>query len=312
VKKLLHLKQWLTVEETARHLAILFREDVTEADVLRLALDGHLTLSVNFVNRACGRCGPVLPTESHIKIGPKGASETEWLISVEEFANGDNKAFDYDEQPVAISGVWDLTMLGAERFDVEHRYQQLTGGPAVTLNCLEGPILRRDDGTYCQVMTDFSNKFADLKLLKKPHGHPDNFYPAIRLPADSVLVVRTSSLHAFEARLSGPSQKVETPIGRRERNTLLVLMAAVCKLANNSMPMALISQTGLSDESCASITRRRLSGPCSRDPPRHLAADHSPLHPACDRRSWKLRPVASGRARRHRAILPLVPCQTGS
>ena len=50
MKKLLKLREWLTVPEAAGHLSILFGEDVTEADVLRLALDGHLTLSVNFVN----------------------------------------------------------------------------------------------------------------------------------------------------------------------------------------------------------------------------------------------------------------------
>src|SRR5216683_1880947 len=49
IKKLLNLKQWLTIADAARHLGILFGEDVSEADVLRLALDGHLTLSVYFV-----------------------------------------------------------------------------------------------------------------------------------------------------------------------------------------------------------------------------------------------------------------------
>jgi hypothetical protein len=45
-------KEWLTVPDAARHLSILFGEDVSEADVLQLALDGHLTLSVHFVNHA--------------------------------------------------------------------------------------------------------------------------------------------------------------------------------------------------------------------------------------------------------------------
>src|ERR1700739_3911097 len=60
MKKLLNLKKWLTVAGAARHLGILFGEDVSEADVLRLALDGHLTLSVYFVNGARGRCGPAV------------------------------------------------------------------------------------------------------------------------------------------------------------------------------------------------------------------------------------------------------------
>jgi hypothetical protein len=234
-KKLLGLKQWLTVADAARHLGILFGEDVSEADVLQLALGGHLTLSVNFVNHAYGRCGPVVPAQdaqSHIKFYPKSENEIEFVCAREGLTIDDDRVIDYDKQPIKLDGIWDLTMIGAERLDVEHRYQLLTGGPAVTLQCLAGPIVSRDDGTYCQVMTHYSsNEFANPKILKKPFDHPENFYPAAGLLPDSVLVVRTSSLRAFEARLSEPNEKVEKPIGQRERRTLLVIIAALCKLA---------------------------------------------------------------------------------
>lgn len=252
MKKLLGLKQWLTLEDAARHLAILFGEDVTEVDVLRLALDGHLTLSVNFVNHARGRCGPVVPIQdakTQVKFYPKGENETEFVYWTEGLVIGDDKVLEYDKLPVAIDGVWDLTMAGAERLDVEHRYQELTGGPAVTLECLGGPIVCRDDGTYCQIMTHFSsNEFANPKILKKPHDHPNNFFPAHGLPADSVLVVRTSSLHAFEARISEPSQKVQKPIERRERNTLLLIVAALCKLAKVDVTKASAAATTIENE----------------------------------------------------------------
>ncbi len=55
--KLFRLKKWLTILETANHLSIMFGEEVKEADVLRLVLDGHLKLSVNFVNYAHAKCG---------------------------------------------------------------------------------------------------------------------------------------------------------------------------------------------------------------------------------------------------------------
>lgn len=50
MSKLLKLKEWLTVADAARHLSILLEAEVNEADVYRLALEGHLTLSVLFVN----------------------------------------------------------------------------------------------------------------------------------------------------------------------------------------------------------------------------------------------------------------------
>lgn len=48
--KLFELKEWLTVPEAARNLSTMFGEDVGEADVLQLALDGRLKLSVLFLN----------------------------------------------------------------------------------------------------------------------------------------------------------------------------------------------------------------------------------------------------------------------
>lgn len=69
--KLFNLKKWLTVTDAARRLSIAFSEEVTEADVLRLALDGHLRLSVHFVNHANARRGLVGPiTEAQFKDVP--------------------------------------------------------------------------------------------------------------------------------------------------------------------------------------------------------------------------------------------------
>jgi hypothetical protein len=63
LKKLVKFKAWLTLPETARYLSIVLGEDVTEADVLRLALDEHLELSVNFVNGASAQCNKIAKDE---------------------------------------------------------------------------------------------------------------------------------------------------------------------------------------------------------------------------------------------------------
>lgn len=58
------LLEWLTVKDAAKYLSIVFGEEVTEDNVLRLALDGQLTLSVYFVNNAkASRGGKFLPFE---------------------------------------------------------------------------------------------------------------------------------------------------------------------------------------------------------------------------------------------------------
>lgn len=48
--KLFKLKDWLTVQEAARYLSTIFGEDVSDADVFRLALDRYLKLSVLLVD----------------------------------------------------------------------------------------------------------------------------------------------------------------------------------------------------------------------------------------------------------------------
>lgn len=63
MSKIYKLREWLTVPEAAKQLSISFGEEVTEADVLRLALEKHLRLSVYFVNKATVCIGKYVPWE---------------------------------------------------------------------------------------------------------------------------------------------------------------------------------------------------------------------------------------------------------
>jgi hypothetical protein len=232
LQKLLSLKEWLTIADAARHLSILFGEDVSEPDVLRLALDGHLTLSVYFVNHTEGRCGSAVPIQEAVRRVVPSLDGKELLHLFAGLAIDGERVIEWRPEIVTIDGVWDLTMLGPERLDVEHSYQLLTGGPVVSLLSLEAPLVCRDDGTYCQLQSHFSdNEFWDPKTLKEPYGHPANYYPAGRLPKDSVLVVRTSALRDLVSRVSKPVEGTEKPVERRERNTLLVVIAALADMA---------------------------------------------------------------------------------
>ncbi len=76
--KLFKLKKWLTIQETAKHLSIMFGEEVQEADVLRLGLDRHLKWSVNFVNHA------------HAKRGDQFLPFDEWEVKVRKMASWQN------------------------------------------------------------------------------------------------------------------------------------------------------------------------------------------------------------------------------
>ena len=70
--KLFSLKEWLTIDDAARHLSTVLGEDVTNADVLRLGLDGRLRLSIQFVNYTKGRFGKVVTwNETDWRLAPK-------------------------------------------------------------------------------------------------------------------------------------------------------------------------------------------------------------------------------------------------
>ena len=249
MRKLLKLKEWLTVPDAARHLSILFGEEVSEADVLRLALDGHLTLSVFFVNHAQARCGRTVRLKD-AKVCKLIMPDTkEEVLYIPGPRISEEEVLELGGSVESIRGVWDLTMLGAERLDVEHEYQMLTSGPAVDLVFLDGPIVSREDGSMCQLQDRFEN--SDKKQVKEPWNNPDNYHPAGTLPLDSVLVIRTLALRKLEARISDLDKAPEKPIERRERMTLLVMIAALAKLAKinvakpSSAAAAIESQTAL-------------------------------------------------------------------
>jgi hypothetical protein len=109
--KLTKLKEWLTVPDAARYLSALFDETVNDADVLRLALDGHLKLSVRFLGTVYGQLASVA---------------------------------DSDIEPLEPNQVFDLPMSGAERLSVEAAYQREIGGPLPFFGDTEGTLVVDD------------------------------------------------------------------------------------------------------------------------------------------------------------------------
>lgn len=301
MSKLFKLKEWLSVADTARHLTIAFGEEVTEADVLRLALDGHLQLSVNFVNHAQARCGQIIPWEetewllvpplvkastknedqesipdNRRKTPPKLQTlwekaplhEREGLLPILRSLNIDDERYlKLSNEVVTITGVWDLSMIGNEQLDIEHAYQNLTGGPAVTLQGIDGAFVHKSDKQMYQLQEDFDDneyqsgstaqleqlkakivnediekseaerllkqhKEARKKFLKERESQPklSRYFPAGGLPKDSVLVVRTEALRDFERKVTEtPEQSVEKPISTTERNSLLTIIGLMAK-----------------------------------------------------------------------------------
>jgi len=205
--KLFSLKEWVTVAEAGRYLSISLSEEVTEADVLRLALDGHLRLSVNIVNGATVRRGKIVRySDDELKAAvasgsyPQDLKWTEFPADLMRSAThgkfpgndvttytmcmslkiGPESYLTLDDEVSSVSGVWDLPMIGGERLDIEHAYYGDIGGPEITSVSIDGAFIGKE-GTevMCQLQEDYEdNKYAggskaDLESLKED-GDLDN------------------------------------------------------------------------------------------------------------------------------------------
>lgn len=301
--KLFSLKEWLSLEDAARHLSLLFDEEVTVPDVLRLGLDHRLTLSVWFVNHTYARKGKLVPlSECQMRILPnldlkdlKGWRPDRRLVTQDELTaiyptikeaveagdiyitpdaihyTDDDQWLVLEKEVKSISGIWDLPVLAGEQLDIEHRYQMETGGPAITLENLEGAFVERD-GVVCQLQEDFEdNQFQsgskaygqalemrifeeelskeDASQLRNDYSEQrkkfldgrrdrpreDRYYPAGGLPEDAVLVVRTAALREFEQAIF-EQDSVEKPLGKREETTLLNITGALLGLLLGKTP----------------------------------------------------------------------------
>lgn len=278
MKKLAKLKEWLTIDDAAKFLSISLAEDVERKDVLQLGLDGHLTLSVYFVNHARARFAtdmeakdaPVFVVDDIFggKGIPRRFEEFESLSAIpaevkklvdsrecvigvagDEYqaADGSTRVLvtEKAERLRTLSGSWDLTMIGAERLDIEHEVQQLTGGPEVTLNVMAGVVLRSGE-QFAILYEQFdreTNKFdhettkLDIETLKQwakkageKSGPNDlsNWFPAGGLAVvDHVLVVRTERLTALIDGLSGTNEGLGGQESRMSDPRLKVLAALI-------------------------------------------------------------------------------------
>lgn len=239
MSKLFKLKKWLTIDDTAKHLSSIFDEPVKNYDVLRFALDGHLKLSVNLVNHATARKCKIVSHENVRKVPSLDGS---CLIAIGIYL-GDGNFLEKENGIISVEGIMDLMMLGNERLDIEHEYQKLTSGIELTLVCLEGAYLKSPENDNIYELQDHFKD--DVKSMRDVN----NYYPAGSLPEDAALVVRTSAISDF-IEAASIDKRAEKPLSNTERDTLLVIIAALAKEAKVD-----IEKTSKTGELIANMTQ---------------------------------------------------------
>jgi hypothetical protein len=312
--RLTTLRRWLTVPEAARYLALVFGDDVTEADILRFGLDGQLKLSVRFVNFANAvRHHERTETPAELAAGLEAFLQRLAEVKAAKDAGlptpprqkpvrspEEEQQAEEERRVVTLSDeIYDLPMIGGGRHDVEHAYQQQTGGPEVTLIDLDGPFVDTADGT----------RFALRERLPKEIQTANGivvtdraWYPPGRLPDDSVLVVRTTALRELERRVIDSTETSADSIGRplkeRERATLLTMVAVLADRAGidiSKPSKAALAIEALSIAKGARVSARTVEDQTARRPCRGKIARPGSATGHCSRRSRYSGEKATGR-----------------
>lgn len=195
VNSLWELREWFTVDEAAERLSNLLEERFAASDILRLALDGHLKLSVN------------LPAPVDADCWGEGSPE-------HDGAEGP------PEQRKRIDGLWDLQLTGVGRLQIEADYHYHRNLPFIHVDGSVGAIVELP-GVRCRLPPDTGGSYKER--------------PSSALPAESVIVVRKVALADFAAARqparSQTNDASETPLAARERATLLTIIAALADAA---------------------------------------------------------------------------------
>ena len=225
MSKLFKLKRWLTIAESAKHLSMVFGEEVVEADILRLALDSQLTLSVVFHSGVLASlCVPVVDDGTLYRdvIGLKGETiRIPFGGQVVESPNGSlmqiqDRVFSLDRD-----SPFSLPMMGGEVAAIKRRYWNLVGeAPEETTNI---------DGTFVVAAGRLFQLKSSLELDQKNEFR--QFFPIGDLPTDVAIVVQTSDLLDLGKSISDAPSAEEKPVGTKERNTLLAIIGVLCKEA---------------------------------------------------------------------------------
>ena len=178
-RKLFKLAEWHSVEDSADYLSDVLEEKVTPAKILRLAIDGHLKLSVRIVKHLrAARCAF------------EQANFGRELNMLEAVPIAD----DYD----FLLGVYDLPMIGKERELVWDLCREV----GTSSEAEHVPILEHSSRDL--FVRDLEGQLFTLRHLPSSEPVPEGFQYGIAsdFSGHGNFVVRTEALMEFERSLN--------------------------------------------------------------------------------------------------------------
>lgn len=167
VKKLYKLKKWLTLEETAKRLSTELEDEITVADVLQLAIDKVLRISVNFPHDWCGKVCEITTDETIVKQSEKeilGLNGDPFIYSEYEQCSETEYLKIMPDIRHFKSGIWELKLIGNEKIDLEWQLKEEKDLPTVDIFNLSGFYVRNKEGIIIERHTHlYSDEYVKLQ-----------------------------------------------------------------------------------------------------------------------------------------------------
>jgi hypothetical protein len=188
------LSEWLRIDEAATELSRAMSEPVSAAEVLRLAIDEHLKLSLYLPASVKAQCQRIL-----------------------------DDGFDPEIRLKSIKGLCDLPMIGRAKLQIEHNYQYMLGNYVP----MDGPVGAsvEHDNLFCKLSADpGATGMSTRPASEFPRGSV--------LCVRRVVLEEFIAQHASAAPAKEQEAVLDKPLRERERSTLLTIIAALAKAAD--------------------------------------------------------------------------------
>jgi hypothetical protein len=223
MSKLYRLRRWLELDQAAAAIGEALGERFETSDLIKLALEGRITLSV------------YLP---EIEEGWEYAERDKSQIGGGSFIDLDSTgSMVYQLQKadfVVEAGLWQLPLWAdANRRHFRNLLQRVYSKPL-----LESSILEYTEGIVLQRM----KCLVQLRAFREDEWgdeEGERWLHAIEIPEHALTVVEANELEKFiESLLAGVNEDIPKPLGNRERETLLKLVIGMAIGAYGHNPAA--------------------------------------------------------------------------
>lgn len=233
VSKLFKLRDWFTIKDAAVHLSSVMSEPVTEADVLRLVMDGHLKVSIFLGHDQFAVCNEALSQEQASDLSWSAPDEYQEVVRWEDpdgivprqkciYLRSEDRFYHL------LRGVHDFPLAGRQESLVEREYFRLTGGPNIDRARGVFVLMNEKPSTAPPREKEYfeiEGRFL-LRLVNVANGDPTMLS---ELPEHSFFVIRTEALQQFSQSLSMAAD-VERTLDPREKNTYLSIIGSLADL----------------------------------------------------------------------------------